>query len=541
MACALLLGAYLALSLLNDPRGFLGTDTGAKVATLQVMSDRGRLDPDVGYWAERWDPGGRVHPLYNTGRLGDRWVNVTTLPMLYAAHPLHRLGGYRLALLLPMLGGVLAALAARALARRLSDGDGWGAFWVVGLASPITVYALDFWEHSLGVAAMAWAVVVLLDVAEGRRRWPWALGAGLLVGGAATLRTEALVYGLVAVGLACLWLVIGGRRIGAAVGAGAAAATGLAGPLLANVVLEDATVGHAIRSERAAGTAVAAVSTTGGAAGSRVEEAVLNAAALHPALEAMSYLLGAALLGLLTFAVVRAARPGDAGPAVLAAAGVAALYLIRFLDGLGFVPGLVAATPVAVAGVVLGWWSAASRYVVGVGLLALPIVWGTQFQGGAAPQWAGRYLLTSGLLLGVVGLRALPRLRAWARRGLLGLAAAVTAFGLVWTSSRTHDVARASAALNRSEPVMVSRIGHLVREGGAFYGDRRWLTAATKADEQYAADVVARSGARRFGLVQFADREAPDIGGWTAVGRPEPLEFLPDVHLEVVLYEVDGA
>ena len=119
VACALLLAVYVALSFLNDPHGYLGTDTGGKVATLQVMDHRGHLDPDVGYWAAPWDPAGRLHPLYYTSHLGHRWVNVTTLPALYLAYPLFRAGGYRAALLVPMLGSVLAALAARALARRL--------------------------------------------------------------------------------------------------------------------------------------------------------------------------------------------------------------------------------------------------------------------------------------------------------------------------------------------------------------------------------------------------------------------------------------
>ena len=71
------------------------------------------------------DPTGVLHPLHYTYRMGDKWVNVTTVPMLYAAYPLYLVGGDRAVLLLPMLGAVLCALAARALARRLGGGDGW--------------------------------------------------------------------------------------------------------------------------------------------------------------------------------------------------------------------------------------------------------------------------------------------------------------------------------------------------------------------------------------------------------------------------------
>lgn len=536
-ACALLLAAYVGLSLFNDPRGYLGTDTGGKVATLRVMEQHGRLDPDLGYWAERWDPEGQVHPLYYTSKVGDRWVNATTLPMLYAGYPLYRLGGYRLALLLPMLGSVLGALAARALARRLSATDGWAAFWIVGLASPLTIYALDFWEHSLGVAAMAWAVVVLVDVLRGDRSPPWAFAAGALFGAAATLRNEALVYGLVAVAGTCLVVWLARRQFAAAVVAGTLATVGLAVPLLANESLERVTVGQAIRTGRVTGTASSAFS--GDAERSkRVEEAMLNAAAITPRQEPSSYLVGFALLALLAYVAVRSSRAGDAGPAVIAVVGAGALYLIRFGYGFGFVPGMIAATPLAAVGLALGWGSLTGRYALGVGLAALPLVWATQFLGGAAPQWAGRYTLLTGLLLGVAGIVVLPRMRVWAQRALVGMAIVVTAFGLAWTSIRTNGFGSGLAELNRrTEPVLISRIGHLAREGGAFYGDRRWLTAPSDRDHERAVDVLEQAGIRRFALVDLEKAGSrPVPAGWREAGRAE-VELLDGIRLQVTTYE----
>src|SRR3546814_17864200 len=76
------------------------------------------------------------------------WINVTTLPMLVAAAPLYEIGGYRLALVWPMLGAVLAAFACRDIARQLDGEDaGWRAFWLPALASPLPIYAPDLWEH----------------------------------------------------------------------------------------------------------------------------------------------------------------------------------------------------------------------------------------------------------------------------------------------------------------------------------------------------------------------------------------------------------
>ena len=113
VAGVLLLLVLGGLSFLNDPRGTLSTDVGGKIATLEVMANHHTIDPDVGYWAARWDPAATLHGLYKTGRIGDQYVNVTTLPMLVVAVPLYELGGLRLALVLSMLGGVAGAFAAR--------------------------------------------------------------------------------------------------------------------------------------------------------------------------------------------------------------------------------------------------------------------------------------------------------------------------------------------------------------------------------------------------------------------------------------------
>ena len=167
VACVLLFVAYGALAMLNDPNGTLLADSGGKVATMHAMDRSGSLDPDVGYWAAARDPSGELHALRFTADVDGTWLQATTLPMLYASYPLYELGGDRALLVLPMLGGVLCALAARALARRGGASTGWTAFWAVGLLTPVSLYAVSFWEHTLGLAAMLWAIVWFVDVARG--------------------------------------------------------------------------------------------------------------------------------------------------------------------------------------------------------------------------------------------------------------------------------------------------------------------------------------------------------------------------------------
>ena len=103
-------------------------------------------------------------------------------------------------LLLPMLGGVLAAplaARARAAARRRRTARRSGSS---GSRRRLRVRARLLGAHARDSALMLWGVVLLLDVVD-RATAPaggGALGAGALFGVAATMRTEALVYARVA-------------------------------------------------------------------------------------------------------------------------------------------------------------------------------------------------------------------------------------------------------------------------------------------------------------------------------------------------------
>ena len=537
-AAVVLLAIYLGLSLLNDEAGFLGTDTGGKAATLRVMEARGDWDPDVGYWAEAWDPEARVHGLYYTYVFGGRYVNVSTLPMVLAAKPLWGLGGYRATLLLPMAGSVAAAFAARALAQRVGGGDGWSAYWIVGLASPLVVYALDLWEHSAGVALMAWGAVALVDAVELRPTWWRGLAAGAAFGAAAAMRTEAFAYGLAMTAVACVVLALGQRRaIGAAVVVGAGALAGFVTLFAANLALEVLVLGEPMRSGRAAGAAGAGL----GEHGLRAREGLVTTVSPFPTMDAQAWLVGACLLGALCYAAVQAARPGRERLAAAAAVVAGVVYLWRFSDGLGFVPGLVAATPFAAVGLALGWRDARSRLVLALALVPLPVVFAFQFTGGAAPQWAGRYVLTSGLLLATVGIAGAHRMARWAQVGFVVASVAVTAFGVAWLSVRSHEIAAAARRFeSRPEPVLISPNGFIPREFGASYPDRRWLASGSPEDLRFAVDVVAAAGEDAFALFDLdTAADPPTFPGWRVVSS-ELVPFLSGVEMRVTSYARDG-
>jgi hypothetical protein len=517
VACAVLLVAYVGLSFANDPHAFLGTDTGGKVATLRAMDTRGDLNPDLGYWAQALDRDGVLHPITLTRHLGGRWVNVTTLPMIYAAYPLYELGGARAILLLPMLGGLLTALGARALARRLG-GRGDLAFWLVGLTTPVVVYALDFWEHTLGLAAMIWGVVLLLDVADRRRGWRSALAGGALFGVAATMRTEALVYAVVTVTVLAWSARRHPRRD--LLAAGVATVAGLAVPLLANQALEQLVLGAALRASRASGAA----SDGGVGFVARVEDALRTTVGLNDYRGAEDWLFGALIVLAFGVAVLRLldddARRRRLGWWALGVAGF--LYVLRLKDGLGFLPGLLVASPLALVGVVAATRRPSFRTPVTIAVVALPLVWGFQYAGGANPQWGGRYVLCSGLLLAVVAAVALESAPWRTTVAVVAVAGAVTGSGLAWLAVRSHALARAvTAAAAEPGPVITTDLPHFWREGGGFYTPAvRWLTAETAAQLPAAVGVLGRLDAPTFTLVSATPREAPArLGPYTRVSR----------------------
>lgn len=538
MMSAFVLGLVLVgLMLATDPMGFLSTDVGGKVATLEAMQRNGGLSPDLGYWAEAVDPDGSLYPMWSTAHVGDAWVNVTSLPMLVLAYPLFLLGGLTAAGLVPVAGSVAAALGARSLARRLGA-DGSAAFWIVGAASPVTVYALDFWEHSLGVALVLWAVVAVLDAAQpdaaqpdARRPVPAAFIAGVLFGVAAALRQEAIVYGFVAGAALGVRVVWSGRLLGA-VGRGVAMATGFAAAWTANAALEAALMGGTVRTGRSTGTAAAA----GGDVALRAKEAIVTLASPFARFDAVYLLIALVTIAAL---VELGRRAGDERaelrPVVLVLGAVVALWLVDIVGGgLSFVPGLAATTPVAALAATRVWRTSDLRMVGVIAIGSLPLVWAVQYTGGALPQWGGRYILSSGALLAVGATVVMRDERSAAvlrRVALVGLV--VTLAGVGWTIERTHGFADAMDELAlRSEPVLVFHDPHLAREGGVHLLDEQWLAATGTEQRAEAARALAALGVTEIGFVEHDHGEPRILPGWRIV-ETERVDLVSGLHLRV--------
>jgi len=504
VAGLVLLGVYGALAFTLAPSGEVA-DVGGKLATLRVMDERGQRTPDVGYWAENLDPDGTLHPLAFTARVGDTWAQVTTLPMLYAAIPLWEVGGARLVVLLPMLGGLACALAARVLARRLGSRHEWAAFWAIGLATPVLVYSLSFWEHTIGLALMLWAVIVLFDVVERRSVRCAGPVAGALFGLAATMRTEALVYAATTVGVVVVVLAFA-RAWRAVVLTAAGFALGFVVVLGANQLFERAVLGAGSRSARVAGIAGGA----GNGVHNRLDLAATTATALNGFSASFDWIVGAVALGVFCLGVWLLRSPARRLTGAVLVALAALVYLLVAHGGAWWIPGLLSASPLAALGLVFTWRRSSTRLLGVLALAPVPLVWASQFSGTMRPQWGGRYLFVSGALLAIVAIVELVGSTiAW--HVALAAAVLVTAWGVAFVAYRSHDIADGSEqVLAVSDAAVVSLDLHFFREhGAAFNPSARWLSAESTVELRKAAKVFAGAGDDRFTVVAPAGSRLP--------------------------------
>lgn len=497
----MLAALYAGIVLAGDARANSGSDAGGKAATVATMVETGTWDVDVGYWAADADPEGRFHPLVKTRRIGDRWVQVTTLPMVYAAVPLWALGGPDLAQAVPIAGALLAAWGARRLALALGAGSGWGALWLVGAGSPVVFYAADLWEHVLGIGLVVAAVAVLIEPDRATARS--AAAAGAAAGLAVAMRAEAALY---LAAFAAAVVVIASLRDGWWRARGRATlATGTAAVVVgASWLLERAVVGAGLQSARTSSQVEAA----GAVPKQRLDQALLTSVGLLPTTRTSALVLGlVSTVGLILVGLVLRRPPRWA---LLATGSVAAAVgvVVRVVEGLGFVPGTFPAAPMAAAGAVGADGHDRRRAVVATALGALPLIWLLQWRGGLEAQWGGRLTLITGVLLTVVG-AVMAEQRGWREPAAVVLVAAtvaVSAAGVAWHIDRTRTVGAAFDELVATvgDRVVVATYDHLPREGGGATIGLPWLQTHER-DLVEAVAVARHAGDGSVVLVESSD------------------------------------
>ena len=516
MAVALL-AIYGLLNLLASPSAHLLTDVGGKAASLEAMSQRGDWDVDIGYWFEDVDPNGRFYPLDKTTMTPNgKWVNTTSLTMIYPMRPLYALGGARLAALIPMLGGLLCALAAAALERRIDrTSTGRWSFWLVGLASPVVVYTMDLWEHSLGLGLTAVGVVAIHDALLDRMPLRASALAGLMYGIAATMRQEALVYGFIA-GFV-LVIVSGARRdIRTAVSRGLAMATATIVPFAAHTIVEYIVLGGAIRFQR--GTATAA---TGGQGSSwdQLESALSSTVNLLNGTNPMQSVLGlffCATVVWFTLDMMDGRRPHFSRLLLI---GLFAVAAIVYLSDLTPVPSLTVAAPLTIVGTVAAIRSR-EWLLLGLGLAPLPLVLLSQFTGGDAFQWGGRYALLTGLVLTATAVGLLRREHRQLLTVFTAASVVISLYGAGWAVHRINDSAEdrtSIATLTELDDVVVWRSPVVAREFGSMSIGRTWLSAALPQDQVDLAEIFEEQNIDTFVWIDEFTNPVTNFPGFEVV------------------------
>jgi hypothetical protein len=485
-ALALVLVAVLPVV---GTHGLFSADEGAVLAQVRLLREHHS-------WTQAHpfpeaDPTGDAFPLDLSSRSGDQYAPFAKHPVYPALlTAIDRAGGRAAMFLTSVLGTVLAALLAALLARRLGDGLARPTLWLVGLASPLVFDGYLLIGHSLGAAASAGFVLLIL-VARDRRGWAPLAGAlaCLVVGG--LLRNEVQ---LLAVAAAIVLAVEAVRRRDrfAGVLAGAVVLTG-AVTFAVDAKLTAAALGGAPQ-------AFAIGSQSGNLVTDRLFAAALTL--LVPSYgkfgvgDVLAVLAAAvALFG----AFIARTRPEDSEGITVVFCTAAVASVARLFFPAGAVPGLVVAFPLLAVGLVslrrTDVRGDAARLAGIAGLFAAAVL-ATQYRSGGSGEWGARYL-AAGLPVVVplvaLGLRRIPSALAAepSRRravvvALVALAVAPAVLAVATLRSSHRETVALVAAIDRAAnttdpgdgglPVVLTTAKATARFAYPILDDGRWLT-----------------------------------------------------------------
>lgn len=194
---------------LSEPGTFWSVDNAVRFVQLESLRRQNYRSVAAVYPAADLDPQHDFYPIagFSYRRDGRTYLSYPWLFPLVAS-PLYGWLGHGGLLVVPALGALaVTGLVALTSAQQASVA-GVAAGLLVGVASPLLIYAVVFWDHSLVAALTAGAVVLLLPDARNPDRRARAVLAGLLLGLGPWFRNEAYVFAAAVV----LGLWVAGRR-----------------------------------------------------------------------------------------------------------------------------------------------------------------------------------------------------------------------------------------------------------------------------------------------------------------------------------------
>ncbi len=192
-------------------RSFWSTDSGVRYAMVRSWLERGDALHLPYIWADL-DPQARINPLGKMHVVPTRKGLAAIYPPIFPLLSVlpYRLWGLAGLAFWPILSGVGAALADYAAASRLKLRTRLALVPVVGLATPLPLYSVVFWDHAVFMALSALFVYTAIRAIQSSST-RWAVASGAVLGVGLWFHGLFLVL-LVAALIACPWTWLPGRE-----------------------------------------------------------------------------------------------------------------------------------------------------------------------------------------------------------------------------------------------------------------------------------------------------------------------------------------
>lgn len=205
LAAILAVGAWFSLRELT----FFTPDTGLRYLQVRTFEENGWGQAAIPYPGLQFDPGMRFVPYYQAfSRYGDNLLIVVSLFFPLAVAAMRTLFGAPGIVVVPVLGTLLAAGSTALLWRQADQRRTRWIFWGTAVATPLLVYSMTLWDHTLGVGLSTAAVYMAARWLDDRR-WHWPFFSGALISLAVAQRADIAAM---AVSLGLALLVIGWPR-----------------------------------------------------------------------------------------------------------------------------------------------------------------------------------------------------------------------------------------------------------------------------------------------------------------------------------------
>lgn len=196
---ALVAFIYCIIVFLVPKSGFWINDNGCKLLQTRSLNAKGPADASIDWPGASIDPDFRfvpIRPPFGYVHEAKLFIQYSPIFALLSVLP-YRAFGMAGLYILPLIGGILTVEAVRRLSVLLVCGNSassagdttdeslakyaalFGAL-VAGLATPVMFYSSVFWEHTISIAFVSWAAVLMVKRFLGA-------GKGPLIGSAAAL------------------------------------------------------------------------------------------------------------------------------------------------------------------------------------------------------------------------------------------------------------------------------------------------------------------------------------------------------------------